>query len=58
MSEKVPTFVWGYGFEEPGDSDLDLLEAPCICLSQERLELGERLFDRVQVGTVGRQVEL
>ena len=26
-------------------------------LAQERLELGERLLDRVQVWTVGRQVE-
>jgi hypothetical protein len=57
MDKEVSTFLWGYGFEEPGDSDLDLLEATGVCLSQECLELGERLFDRVQVGTVRRQIE-
>src|ERR1700739_3021911 len=57
MDKEASTFLWGYGFEEPGDCDLDLLEATGICLSQERLELGERLFDRVQVGTVRRQIE-
>jgi len=57
MSEEISTLVWGDGFEELGDSGLDLLEAARICLSQQRLELGERLFDRVQVRTVGRQIE-
>jgi len=57
MGEEVSTFLRGYGFEEPGDGGLDLLEATGVCLSQECLELGERLLDRVQVGTVGRQIE-
>ena len=57
MGEEVSAFLWGYGFEEPGNGLLDLLEAAGICLSQECLELGERLLDRVQVGTVGRQIE-
>ena len=56
MDKDVSTFLWGYGFEEPGDSDLDLLQAAGVCLSQKCLELGERLFDRVQVGTVRRQI--
>ena len=47
----------GDGFEEAGDGGLDLLEAAGVGLSQQRLELGERLFDRVQVRTVGRQIE-
>ena len=57
MGEEVPTFLWGYGFEEPCDGGLDLLEVTGVCLSQECLEFGERLLDRVQVGTVGRQIE-
>ena len=57
MGEEVSTFLRGYGFEEPGDSLLDLLEAARVCLSQECRELGERLLDRVQVWTVGRQIE-
>jgi hypothetical protein len=24
MDKEVSTFLWGYGFEDPGDSDLDL----------------------------------
>jgi hypothetical protein len=57
MGEEVSTFLWGYGFQEPRDGGLDLLEAAGVCLSQECRELGERLLDRVQVGTVGRQIE-
>ena len=57
MGKEVSAFLWGYGFEEPGAGGLDLLEATGVCLSQECLELGERLLDRVQVGTVGRQIE-
>lgn len=57
MGEEVPTFLWGYGFEEPCDGGLDLLEATGVCLSQECFELGKRLLDRVQIGTVGRQIE-
>lgn len=57
MGEEVPTLLWGYGFEEPCDGGLDLLEATGVCLAQECLELGERLLDRVQVGTVGWQVK-
>ena len=52
MGEKVPTFLRGYGLEEPCDGGLDLLEATGVCLAQECLELGERLLDRVQVGTI------
>ena len=57
MSEEVSTVVRGDGFEKPGDGSLDLLEAARVRLAQQRLELGERLFDRVQVGTIGRQME-
>ena len=57
MGEEVPTFLRGYDFEEPCDGGLDLLEVTGVCLSQECLEFGERLLDRVQVGTVGRQIE-
>jgi hypothetical protein len=34
-----------------------LLEAAGVLLSQQRLELGECLLDRVQIGTVLRQAE-
>ena len=57
MSEEVSTFLRGYDFEEPCDGGLDLLEVTGVCLSQECLEFGERLLDRVQVWTVGRQIE-
>ena len=57
MGEEVSTFLWGYGFQEPGDGGLDLLEVASVCLSQECLELGKRLLDRVEVGAVGRQIE-
>jgi hypothetical protein len=57
MSQEVSAFMWWEGFEELGDGGLDLLEAPGVCLSQGCLELGEHLFDRVQVGTIGRRVE-
>jgi len=33
----------------------DTIECPGSRRSEERLELGERLFDRIEVGTVGRQ---
>src|ERR1700722_2822415 len=57
MGEEVSTFLWGYGFEKPRDGGLDLIETPGVLVSREGVELGERLLDRVQVGTVRRQIE-
>lgn len=57
MSEEVTAFVRCDGAEQLRDSGLDLVEAARICLPQECFELGECLFDRVQVGTIGRQIE-
>ena len=47
----------GDGGEEAADGGPELVLGPCRGLAQERLELGEELLDRVEIGTVGRQIE-
>jgi hypothetical protein len=43
--------------EQPADALPSRLDGSCRSVSQQRLELGEHLFDRVEVRTVGRQEE-
>ena len=42
-------------FERVTNERCDTIECSGSRRSEERLELGERLFDRIEVGTVGRQ---
>ena len=42
-------------FEQRSDPFPDGLDGALLGFSEERFELGEDLFDRVQIGTVGRQ---
>jgi hypothetical protein len=41
--------------ERVANERCDTIEGSGSCRSEERLELGERLFDRVEVGAIGRQ---
>jgi hypothetical protein len=42
-------------FERVGDQDRDPVECPGSPGAEERLEFGKRLFDRIEVGTIGRE---
>jgi hypothetical protein len=43
--------------EQPADALPSRLDGSCRSVSQQRLELGEHMFDRIEVLTVGRQEE-
>jgi hypothetical protein len=45
------------GGEEAADGRPELVPGPRRGLAQQRLEFGEEMLDRVQVGRLGRQVE-
>ena len=45
------------GVEEAGDGGPAFVPGPGRGFAEQGLELGEELLDRVQIGTVGRQVE-
>ena len=55
MSDVVPTFGRREECERGGDEGGDLIEAARPRRAQERFQFGEREFDRIEVGTVGRQ---
>ena len=57
VSEVVGAFVGGEGGEELADASPSRFGGACVELSQEGLQLGEELFDRIKVGRVGRQEE-
>ena len=55
MSGVVRAFVWGEEAECGGDQIADLLKVSRTRGAQERLQFSEGEFDRVEVGTVGRE---
>ena len=55
--EVVGAFGRGEGVDEAADGGPEAIDGPLGGLAQERLEFGEGILDRVEVGTVGRQVE-
>src|SRR3954463_12331833 len=55
--EVVGAFGRGEGVDEAADGGPEPVDGPLGGLAQERLEFGERILDRVEVWTVGRQVE-
>lgn len=57
IEQVVSAFTWREGFEDVGDAIGDVVEAPFLGLSQKLLELGEHLFDGIEVRAIGGQVE-
>ncbi len=57
MGEVVGAFGGRDGFEEAADGLPELLFGAGRSLPKERLELGEQLLDRVEIGAVGRKVQ-
>jgi hypothetical protein len=57
MSKEVSALSWAVELENVGDGIPEPVACPLAHLSQQRLELGEGLFDRIKVGAVRRQVE-
>src|SRR5215208_6390965 len=55
--EVVCAFGRGEGLDETADSGPEAFDRPLGRLAQERLQLGEGVLDRVEVGRVRRQVE-
>ena len=48
---------WGELFDEAADSIPECIDGACSGGAQETFELAEGEFDRIEIGTVGRQVE-
>ena len=57
MSDEVGVFVWLELFEDGFEGIADGIEAAWVHLFEQTFDLGEDLFDRVEVGAVGRQVD-
>jgi hypothetical protein len=55
VSDEIQTFVWRKQLKRDRDELDDLVEAPRSRRPQECLQLRERHFDRIEVGTVGRE---
>ena len=51
----VSAFGWGEGFERCADRCPKGVSGSGSGLSEQRLEFGEGIFDRIEVGAVGRQ---
>jgi hypothetical protein len=49
--------VFGEGVEQVADACRGALDGSFGCFSQQMFELGEDLFDRVEIGAIGRQEE-
>jgi hypothetical protein len=57
MSEEVAALGWAVELENVGAGVPEPVACPLARFSQQRLELGKGLFDGIEVGAVGRQVE-
>jgi hypothetical protein len=57
VSEEVCAFVRFELLQGIGGGSLNCIEGSRGGLPHMRLELGEGVFDRIEVGTVGRQIE-
>ena len=55
MPDEVATFGGGEKAEGRGDQRTDVIKGPWTCGAEERLQFGEGEFDRVEIGTVGRE---
>ena len=51
----VGAFIGGEEAERRGEQAADLFKVARTCGSQERFQFGEGQFDRIKVGTVGRE---
>lgn len=57
MSEVVRAFVWAEHFEDGFEGVADGVEGARVHSPEEALELREDLLNRIEVGTVGREVQ-
>jgi hypothetical protein len=55
VAQVVAAFLWGECVEDAGDAVPEGADGAFGGLSQERLELGEGEFDRVEIGELWRQ---
>ena len=55
--EEVLDFLRGDEIDELADGAPEAFDGPLGGLSQKRLEFGEGIFDGIEIGTVGREVE-
>ena len=56
VSEVIAAFLWREAIEQVANRVPEVIDGSLGGFSEERLELGEYLFDRVEVGRIGRQV--
>ena len=57
MTEKVGTFGWCEAWDQVAERFPECADGSQCPGAEQCFEFGESLFDRVQVGTVGRQIE-
>ena len=56
MSEEIGAFVGFELLQRIGGGSFECIEGSCSGLAHMRLKLCEGVFDRIEVGTVGRQL--
>ena len=56
VSEVIAAFLWREAIEQVANRVPEVIDGSLGGFSEERLEFGEYLFDRVEVGRIGRQV--
>jgi hypothetical protein len=55
VADVICALTWREGLERIGHKRCDTIECSGSRRPEERLEFGERLFDRIEVGTIRRQ---
>jgi hypothetical protein len=57
ISEIVATLLGGELIKQFTDGGPEHLLRACARFAQERLELGEQLLNRIEIGAVGREIQ-
>ena len=58
VSEVIAAFLWREAIEQVANRVPEVIDGSLGGFSEERLEFGGYLFDRVEVGRIGRQVTI
>jgi hypothetical protein len=57
MLKEVPALSWAVELENVSNGVPETIACPLAHCSQQRLEFGKGLFEGIEIGAVGRQVE-
>ena len=57
MSQNCSALFWGEELEAGADESPQTVDRVCRRLAQDRFEFGEELLDRIEIGTIGWQID-